>query len=91
MDYVSTIANSLLERSFCGPLLGFEIYTMIAEWEKDEIPLAIVTSSIDEYCAARTWIVNEDESIARLRSLVNANFRSWLQLSDMEQHISLSS
>ena len=77
MDYVSNIANSIRSRTGCVSVLGPEVYTAIAEWEKNEIPLRIVMISIDEVCGGND-VNGTLASIDRLQGVVNKNFRIWL-------------
>ena len=81
MDYISEIASYLLTRSHRVSILGHEIYTLIAEWEKKEIPREIVQQSIDEVCYELGDAEGGIESAERLRSVVSNNFRKWLQQS----------
>ncbi len=78
MDYISEVANSLLLRSRDFGILGPEIYTMIAEWEKKEIPLTVVLMSIDDVCTDNMDAGGIYESIDKLRIAVGRNFRIWL-------------
>lgn len=82
MNYVSNIAESLLSRPGCVPVLGPEIYTTIAEWEKKEIPLPIVITSIDEVCNGGNRTL---ESIDKLQTVVTRNFRTWLVSGNVEK------
>lgn len=82
MNYVSNIAESLLSRPGCMPFLGPEIYTTIAEWEKKEIPLPIVITSIDEVCNGGNRTL---ESIDKLQMVVTRNFRTWLVSGNVEK------
>lgn len=84
MDYVSNIAHSILARPGCVPLLGPEIYTAIAEWEKKEIPLPVVMISIDEVCGGNN-VNGTLASIDRLQSVVSKNFFIWLASDNSER------
>lgn len=86
MDYVSNIAHCILARPGCMPVLGPEIYTAIAEWEKKEIPLPVVMISIDEVCGGND-VNGTLASIDRLQSVVNKNFRIWLASDNAERAI----
>lgn len=79
MSYVSEITDRLLAR--CPKLTMLEAmdYVMIAEWEKQEIPLEIVFRSIDTVCAGRDENPSEAVSTARLQIAVKKNFRDWLR------------
>ena len=82
MNYVLEVANSLLARSHRVSILGPEIYAMIAEWEKKEIPLAIVMNSLDEIYGETGQSSGDMESTDRLKSVVDKNFAAWLQESE---------
>lgn len=84
MDYVSNIAHSILARPGCMPVLGPEIYTAIAEWEKTEIPLPVVMISIDEVCGGND-VNGTLASIDILQTVVHKNFRIWLLSSNTEK------
>ena len=83
MNYVSNIAESLLSRPGCVPVLGPDIYTTIAEWEKKEIPLPIVIISIDEVCGSTGN--GPLKSIDGLQAVVSRNFRTWLVSGNVEK------
>lgn len=85
MDYISEIASNLLAHSFCVPILGPEIYTMIADWEKKGIPLGVVINSVKEYCGRPNRKKIPAESAEGLSSLVTSNFLIWLQERQPEQ------
>lgn len=78
MEYVSDIANSIRTHANCVAVLGPEIYTAIAEWEKKEIPFSLVIKSIDEVCGDKRKAASTLESIDRLQTVVAKNFRDWL-------------
>ena len=78
MSYVLEVANSISSQLRCGAILGPEIYTAIAEWEKKEIPLPIVLASVDEFCDETGRLEGEFESIDIFKAVVNKNFRNWL-------------
>lgn len=78
MSYVSNIADSLRSHSGNAIPLGPDVYTAIAEWEKDEIPLAIVLVSIEELCRNGRDQNGGFVSIDRFQSVVARNFMIWL-------------
>lgn len=78
MDYVSNIAKSILSHSDRSAVLGPEVYTAIAEWEKSQIPVAIVLISIDEVCGTRADRLGEEISVDSVQMVVKRNFRTWL-------------
>lgn len=76
MSYVSNIADSILSHSGEAMLLGPEIYTAIAEWEKREIPAAVVLFSIDEVYSQAANGTNVPVEL--FQDAVIRNFRMWL-------------
>jgi hypothetical protein len=78
MSYVSNIANSILSHSGDAALLGPEIYTAIAEWEKREIPAAVVLSSIEEVYMHIAEAEGVNIPVEMFQDAVFRNFRTWL-------------
>ncbi|NOT46134.1 MAG: hypothetical protein HOP17_00085 [Acidobacteria bacterium] len=78
MSYVSNIANSILSKSVDTAVLGPEMYTAIAEWEKKEIPAAIVMISIDEVRLLESSEFGEELPVEMFQSMVARNFTTWL-------------
>jgi hypothetical protein len=78
MSYVSHIADSILSRAENVSVLGPEIYTAIAEWEKREIPVAIVLISIEEVCCYEKDSFKGQVPVELVQSAVIRNFRTWL-------------
>jgi len=76
MNYVSSIASSILSHSLETGSLGPEYYTAIAEWEKREIPVAIVLISLDEVYSQGATLTSP--SVELIQDTVNRNFRTWL-------------
>ena len=79
MSYISKVADSMLSHSDPASILGPEIYTVIAEWEKKEIPLPVVMDSIDELCAEQDKTSSQLHSIGSVQAVVTKNFRNWLE------------
>ena len=75
MTYVSNIADSILSHTPEPGALGPEFYTAIAEWEKSEIPVAIVLISIDEVCRRRN---GGGPPVEIIQDAVIRNFQTWL-------------
>ena len=75
MSYISEVADRLVARSMCSSIVGPEVYTMIADWEKKGIPLVVVLRSVED-------ISERGGTIEDLRELVGRNFRGWLQNSE---------
>lgn len=84
MSYVSNIANSILSQSGGTAILGPEIYTAIAEWEKREIPAAIVLISIEEVCRHKMEGCGERVPVEMFQDAVIRNFRTWLTNGDLK-------
>lgn len=80
MSYVLEVANSISSQLGCRAILGPEIYTAIAEWEKREIPLPVITYSINAVCDENGKLA----SIGKLQDVVMENFRFWLQMHDQD-------
>lgn len=79
MSYISNIANSILSKSLDTTVLGPEMYTAIAEWEKREIPAAIVMISIDEVRMLKSDKFGDDLPVEAFQSVVTRNFLTWLE------------
>ncbi len=79
MNYVGEVAE--LFRSRCGytKILGATDYTIIAEWEKQQIPFAVVASTIHEIFDRLTADEPTIDSISYFQETVKQNFRAWLQ------------
>jgi len=78
MSYVSNIAQSILSNAGESAVLSPEIYTAIAEWEKREIPAAIVMISLDEVRMLHHKASNGELPVEMFQSIVTRNFRTWL-------------
>jgi hypothetical protein len=73
MNYVQEIADKFLESSKSGGSLGPADFTLIAEWEKQEIPKEVVIDAIGTLCDA------DVRSLAEMHSEVKHYFVMWLQ------------
>ena len=80
MSYVLEVANSISSQSGYRAVLGPELYTLIAEWEKREIPLPVITHSINAVCDEN----GELASIGRFQDVVMDNFHFWLQMRERD-------
>ena len=78
MSYVGEIAD--LFRSRCGDtaILGPMDYVIIAEWEKQEIPIAIIAAAITEICDRLNDGDPGIDSVGYFQDIVKQNFREWL-------------
>ena len=80
MNYVETVADLFLKRSGYA-ILSVADYVLVAEWEKEEIPLDVVLDSINrvfDNLAQSNGRVNL-ESIGYFQNEVKKNFADWLQ------------
>jgi len=83
MSYVSTVVDFLNTRTTPEVSLTPEDYTAIAEWEKQEIPLGFVLSSLDRRLVdLETKLANDADPINEMRSDIVSEFAAWLQERD---------
>jgi len=83
MSYVSTVVDFLNTRTTPEVSLTPEDYTAIAEWEKQEIPLGFVLSSLDRRLVdLETNLANDADPINEMRSDIVSEFAAWLQERD---------
>lgn len=76
MSYISHVADSILAHQDNSGMLGPELYTAIAEWEKRDIPAGVVLCSIEElYQNAANGI---EIPVEIFQAAVNRNFGLWL-------------
>ena len=81
MSYVTKVADLILSRCQGEMILDPAIYTSIAEWEKQEIPLAIVFDSINrifDNSAQNNEPLNL-ESFSRIQNEIKTDFAAELQ------------
>jgi len=79
MSYVIAVADLFLARCPNVTILSPMDFTIIAEWEKQEIPLDVVFDSINRFCDELGKKIGEVRSISDLRSSVKQNYINWLQ------------
>jgi len=79
VNYVIDVADLFLERCPNVKILSPADFTIIAEWEKQEIPLDVVFDSINRSCHEFGEKVGEIESISDLRTIVKQSYVDWLQ------------
>lgn len=79
MNYVGEVTNLL--RSRCGDttILSPMDYVIIAEWEKQEIPLVLVMDTINELCDRTIDTDAGIESAGYFQETIKDNFSTWLQ------------
>ena len=78
MSYVSNIASSIQSHSGNPALLGPEVYTAIAEWEKHEIPREVVLNSIEEVYTETALGDRDHITVEAFQDAVFKNFTIWL-------------
>lgn len=78
MSYVLEIADQFLCRCSHVAILDPADFSIIAEWEKQDIPLSVILASIDEVCGEKKNTINIG-SIADIQDQVKTNFIAWLQ------------
>ena len=79
MSYVSVVTDFFATRQAIHFSFSPDDYAAIAEWEKQEIPLAFVLETIDK-------VIRDSESrsepvgtITEMNSCVNSKFEDWLR------------
>lgn len=77
MNYVAKVADLFLSRCQNIKILDPMDYTIIAEWEKQEIPLAVVMDSINQAFDNLPPEANI-ESITHFQTGVGKDFADWL-------------
>ena len=86
MSYVNDVSAIFQSRCPSAPVLSPEDYTLIAEWEKQEIPFEIVSDSINIMCDRLKGDTAEIKSIKYFQSAIGNNFTAWLQISVDASH-----
>jgi hypothetical protein len=81
MSYVTKVADLIIARCQGEMILDPAIYTAIAEWEKQEIPLAIVFDSINRVFdnSAQNNAPLNIKSFSRLQNEIKTGFAAGLQ------------
>ena len=81
MSYVTEVAELFVSRRQTAEILTPTDYEIIAEWEKEEIPLEIVLNSIN--CIFDCFGTNNEhfkmKAIADVQTEIEKNFANWLQ------------
>lgn len=82
MNYVREIAD--IFRLHCRhiTILDPMDFALIAEWEKQDIPLPVILRSIEEVCSQENDLAIE--SIADIQDRIKQNFVNWLQTNSMK-------
>jgi hypothetical protein len=79
MSYVSTVVDFLHTRTTDPASLSAEDYTAIAEWEKQEIPLGFVLSSLDRRLMGLEAALSHPDPISDMRADIVTEFANWLR------------
>lgn len=78
MNYVETVADLFLKRSG-KKLLAMNDYVLIAEWEKEEIPLEIILDSINRSFNDVSAVSENIESIEYFKDIVQMDFAEFIR------------
>ncbi len=73
MNYIETVADLFLKRNG-KKLLAVSDYVLIAEWEKEEIPLEIILDSINRTFNDVSAVSENIESIEYFEDIVQRDF-----------------
>ncbi len=73
------VASQFLARCPHIIILGPADFTTIAEWEKQDIPLEFILSSLNELCDGLGEDRIKIESISDVKDRMNQNFIDWLR------------
>ena len=87
MNYVIDVADLFLARCPNITILSPTDFTIIAEWEKQEIPLTVVFNSIKAICDENGGEVG---SISDLKDIVKQNYIDWLQTNESRHEVECS-
>ena len=77
MNYVETVADLFQTRSGLA-MLSVADYILLAEWEKEEIPLAVVMNSINKGFDKAENLADVN-SIGHFQEIIRASFAKSLQ------------
>jgi hypothetical protein len=83
MNYIGEVTNLVSSRCETPKIFEAMDYVIIAEWEKQEIPLVVVGAAINQVCDKLGVKDIRIESISCFDETVKQSFRAWLQ-SDSE-------
>ena len=79
MNYVSEVSAVFQNRCPNITIISPEDYRLIAEWEKQEIPVDIVAEAINSACDRLDADTVEIRSIRYFQSTIRDNYVTWLQ------------
>jgi hypothetical protein len=75
MSYVSEAAELFISLNPDTPFLGPFDYLLIAEWEKQEIPLALVLDAIRRHSIGQEPV----QHLTTLKDEIKENYANWLR------------
>jgi hypothetical protein len=79
MNYICEVSELFQSRCNNDGILSPEDYTLIAEWEKEQIPFEIIAASINEVCNRLNGSAAEIRSISYFQEAIRKRFRHWLR------------
>ena len=79
MSYVEEIADLFRSRCDDSKILHPMDYLIIAEWEKQEIPLALDATAINKICDELGDDEPRIESMGHFQETIKQNFGVWLE------------
>ena len=82
MSYISVVTDFFATRQGADFVFSPEDYATIAEWEKQEIPLAFVLSTIDRVISDSEKQRESIGSINQISLSVHSRFADWLRESE---------
>jgi hypothetical protein len=80
MSYITEVADLFLSRCQSITILSPQDYAMIAEWEKQEIPLSVIFDSLNRVFdnVSQNSEVMKVESTDKFQFEIKENFADWL-------------
>lgn len=78
-NYIDEVADQLLSHCREMTFLSAADYMIIAEWKKEEIPIAVIFDSIKEVCENPNVENPQIASISHVQAAVKRKFGNWLQ------------
>ena len=79
MNYINEVCTVFQNRCPNITIMSPDDYRLIAEWEKQEIPLDIVAEAINSACDRLDHDTVEIRSIRYFDTSIKDNFFAWLQ------------
>ena len=79
MNYVNEVSAVFQQRCPNVTIISPDDYRMIAEWEKQEIPIEIIADTINAMCDTAGPDTVEIRSIGYFHPTIKNNFITWLQ------------